>query len=68
VLDLSPASVPGAELHYRQRGKVYVRFPSRPGALCVVERGPTVTCNHTYVSKRHADASVVRLIMLLRDA
>ncbi len=68
VLDVSPASVPGAELHYRQRGKVYLRLPSRPGSLSVVERGPTVTCNHTYVSKRHAGASVVRLIALLRDA
>jgi hypothetical protein len=68
VLDLSPASVPGAELHYRQRGKVYFRLPSRPGSLSVVERGPTVTCNHTYVSKRHTGASVVRMIVLLRDA
>jgi hypothetical protein len=68
VLDVSPASVAGAELHYRQRGKVYFRFASRPGALSVVERGPTVTCNHTYVSKRHEGASVVRLIVRLRDA
>ncbi len=68
VLDLSPASVPGAEVHYRQRGKVYFRVASRPGSLSVVERGPTVTCNHTYVSQRHAEASVVRLIVRLRDA
>ena len=68
VLDLSPASVPGAEVHYRQRGKAYFRFASLPGAVSVVERGPAVTCNHTYVSKRHAGASVVRLVVLLRDA
>lgn len=68
MLDLSPASIPGAEVHYRQHGKVYFRFASRPGAVSVVERGPTVTCNHTYVSKRHTGASVVRLAVLLRGA
>jgi len=67
VLDLSPASVPGAEVHYRRRGQVYFRVPCAPGSLAIVERGPTVTCNHTYVSKRNPAASVVRLVMLLRD-
>jgi hypothetical protein len=67
VLDLSPASVPGAEVHYRRRGQVYFRVPCVPGSLAIVERGPTVSCNHTYVSKRHAAATVVRLMMLLRD-
>jgi hypothetical protein len=66
VLDLSAAPVPGAEVHYRRRGQVYFRVPAAPGTLAIVERGPTVTCNHTYVSKRHATA-VVRLIALLRD-
>lgn len=68
VLELSPASVPGAEVHYRRRGQVYFRAPCVPGAMAVVERGPTVTCNHTYVSKLHADASVVRFVVLLRNA
>lgn len=67
VLDVSPAAVPGAEVHYRHRGQVFFAFPSSPGALAVVERGPTVMCNHTYVSKRAAGASVVRLIALLRE-
>ena len=67
VLDLSPAGVPGAEVHYRHRGQVFFAVPSAPGALAVVERGPTVMCNHTYVSKRHVGASVVRLIALLRS-
>ncbi|MDX2086813.1 MAG: hypothetical protein SFX73_03130 [Kofleriaceae bacterium] len=66
VLDLSPATTPGAEVHYRRRGQVYFRVPSAPGTLSLVERGPTVTCNHTYVSKLHVGASVVRLIALLR--
>jgi len=65
TLDLSPASVPGAEVHYRRRGQVFVRFECVPGSLCVVERGPTVTCNHTYISKLHADAQVIRLVALL---
>jgi hypothetical protein len=67
VLDLSAASVPEAEVHYRHRGQVFFVFPSTPGTLALVERGPTVMSNHTHVSKRHADASVVRLIVLLRD-
>ena len=68
VLDLSAAAVPGAEVHYRRRGQVYFRVPCAPGSLAIIERGPTVSCNHTYVSKRHAGASIVRLMMLLRDA
>lgn len=68
TLDLSPAPVPGAEVHYRRRGQVFFRFPSTPGALAVVERGVTVTCNHTYVSKLHEGACVVRLVALLRDS
>jgi hypothetical protein len=68
VLDLSPSVVEGAEVHWRHRGQVFFTVPSTPGALTIVERGPTVMCNHTYVSKRHVDASVVRLVVLLRDA
>jgi hypothetical protein len=67
ILDLSPASVPGAEVHYRRRGQVYFRVPCVPGALSLVERGPTVTCNHTYVSRLHPAACVVRVVLLLRD-
>lgn len=66
VLDLSATVTPGAEVHYRRRGAVFFRVPSQPRALALVERGPTVTCNHTYVSKLHAGASVVRLVALLR--
>lgn len=68
VLDLSPASVAGADVHYRHRGQVFFTFASEPGALALVERGPTVMCNHTYVSKLHVGASVVRLMVLLRDS
>jgi hypothetical protein len=67
VLDLSRAGAPGAEVHYRHRGQVFFTFPSTPGALALVERGPTVMCNHTYVSKLHAGASVVRLVVLLAE-
>jgi hypothetical protein len=67
VLDLSAKRVPGAEVHYRHRGQVFFVFPSTPGALAIVERGPTVMCNQTYVSKMHVDALVVRLVVLLRD-
>jgi hypothetical protein len=68
VADLSPAAVPGAEVHYRRRGQVFFRVPSTPGAVSIVERGPTVTCNHTYVSKLLPPGTeVVRVIALLRE-
>jgi hypothetical protein len=65
TLDLSPAPC-AAEVHYRRRGQVYFRVPCEPGTLAIVERGPTVTCNHTYLSKLHPDARVIRLVALLR--
>lgn len=66
VVDLSPAPAPGAEVHYRHRGQVFFVFPSRPGAAAVVERGPTIMRNSTYVSKRWTSAEVVRMFALLR--
>ena len=54
-------------VHYRRRGQVFFRVPSAPRALALIERGPTVTCNHTYVSRLHPTADVIRLIVLLRD-
>lgn len=66
ILDLSTHAVPGAEVHVRHRGQVFFTVPSQPGALAIVERGPTVMTNHTYVSKRYADASLVRLVVLAR--
>jgi hypothetical protein len=67
VLDVSPAAVPDAAVHYRRRGNVVFAMPSQPGALAVVERGPTITSNHTYVSKRYPGVEVVRLVALLRE-
>jgi hypothetical protein len=64
TLDLSPASVPGAEVHYRRRGNVFFRMPSVPHSLAIVERGPTVSCNHTYISKLTPDALVIRYVVL----
>jgi len=66
VLDLSPAPMP-AEIHYRRRGSVFLRVPCVPRSLAVVERGPTVTRNHTYASKLHAGV-IVRLVMLATAA
>lgn len=43
---------------------VFLRMPCVPRTLALVERGPTVTRNHTYVSLRHAGAVAVRLVML----
>ena len=65
VLDLSPAVVPGAEVHYRRRGRTFFRVPSAPGSLAIVERGPTVACNHTYISRLVPDALVLRLVAVL---
>jgi hypothetical protein len=64
TLDLSPAPVAGAEVHYRRRGQVFLRVPCAPGSLAIVERGVTITCNHTYVSKLMPDAIVIRLVVL----
>jgi hypothetical protein len=64
MLDLSPASVPGAEAHYRRRGAVFFRMPCVPRMLAIVERGPTVSCNHTYISKLVPDALVIRYVVL----
>jgi hypothetical protein len=66
VLDVSAAAVPGAEVHYRRHGQVFHRVPSQPGVLSVVERDAAVTCHHTYVSKRHTTAELVRLMVRLR--
>lgn len=66
VLDLSPMSVPDAEIHWRHRGQVFFTMRSTPGAMTLVERGPTVMSNHTYVTKRWTGTAVVRLVVLLR--
>jgi sarcosine oxidase gamma subunit len=68
MLDLSAASVPGADVHYRRHGKVVFHVVSRPGALSVVERSAETSCHHAYVSKRYVGACVVRLVVRLRDA
>ena len=64
VLDLSPAPIAHAEVHYRQHGQVFFRVPCDPGSVAMVPRGPTVSCNFTYVSKLHTGAEVVRWIAL----
>ena len=65
IVDLSPAPV-DAEVHYRRRGQTFLRVPSVPGTASVVERGPAITCNHTYVSKRNPTACVIRVVALLK--
>jgi hypothetical protein len=66
ALDLSQAAIPGVEIHYRQLGEVYFAFGGPPGAMAIVERDKSVICNHTYVSKLHRGASIVRLMVRLR--
>ena len=65
MLDLSGAATAGAEVHYRRNGQLFHRVPSHPGALSVVERDATVTSHHTYVSKRHTTADLIRLVVRL---
>lgn len=67
IVDLSGAEVPGAEVHYRHRGRVFFVVPTMPGAMAFVERGPTVLANHTYVSRLHPEADVVRVVASLRE-
>ncbi len=66
VVDRSPASVP-AEVRYQRRGATFFRFPSQPGAAAIVERDPATRCHHTYVSKLHAGALVVRVVIQLAE-
>jgi hypothetical protein len=66
ALDLSGAAIDGVEIHYRQLGEVYFAFGGPPGAMAMVERDNSVICNHTYVSKLHRGASIVRLMVRLR--
>jgi hypothetical protein len=67
ILDLSPAAVPGAEVHYRRGGRGFWVMPSLPGGLSIVECAPGVTCHHTYVSKLHTSARVLRMVIRLDD-
>jgi hypothetical protein len=67
TVDLSPAPVAGAEVRYQRRGATFFRFPSQPGAAAIVERDPATRCHHTYVSKLHEGAVVVRLVVTLVD-
>ena len=66
VVDLSPAEVPRAELHYRRRGQVFFRVPSATHSLAIVDRTPVITCNHVYVSRSVPTADVIRLVATLR--
>lgn len=66
VLDLSAAPVADAEVHWRHRGQVYFTMPAAPCTLAIVERGPTVLVNHTYLSKRGTNP-VVRLNVMLAE-
>lgn len=67
ILDLSLAAVPGADVHYRRNGRGFWVMPSLPGALSVVECAPGVTCHHSYVSKIHTSARVLRMVIRLDD-
>ncbi len=67
VLDLSEAPTPGADLYYRRRGAAFLAVPASPGTLAIVERGPTVTAHHAYVSRRYPAARVVRLVARTRS-
>ncbi len=68
IVDLSQVAVPGAEVRYLRRSQAVFRLSSQPGMASIVERDPATRCHHTYVSKLHTGASVVRLVVQLRDA
>ena len=64
VFDLSPRPAV-AEVVYTRRGRPFFQVPCERGTLAIVERGPTVSSYHTYVSKRDPAADVQRLVALL---
>jgi hypothetical protein len=60
-LDLSAEKAPDAEVCYCHRRQVYWVVAPQPGALSLVQRGPTVQRYERYLSKLHAQAELVRL-------
>lgn len=68
TLDLSAGSCGEAEVVYTHRGQVYFAAPQRPGALALVERGPTVRRYDRYLTHRVGAAEILRLRMALRFA
>lgn len=64
VYDLSPRAA-ASEVVYLRRGRPFFQVPCARGTLAIVERGPTVSSYHTYVSKRDPAADVQRLVALL---
>ena len=68
IVDLSPSPTPGAEVRYRRgRGAVFFVVPSLPGSASIVERDPTTQAYHTYISKLHTGAMVLRHVVRLVD-
>lgn len=67
VIDVSARVVPGAEVHWRRNGKVFLRMPGVVGTAAIVERGLAVQAHHTYVSRRYEDAEIVRIVVRMRE-
>jgi hypothetical protein len=67
TVDCSEHAVTNAHLFYRRRGGVFFFLPSQPRSAAIVERGPSVNCHHSYISKRFPNAEIIRLVLLLRD-
>ena len=66
VADLSERAVTSAAVHYRDDGRPFFVARSSPLSLALVARSPATAANHTYLSKRYADAAVLRLMLRLR--
>jgi hypothetical protein len=66
TLDLSAGSSGEAEVIYTHRGQIFFAAPQQPGALALVERGPTVRRYDRYLTHCVGDAEIVRLRMALR--
>lgn len=68
TLDISERASGGAEICYCHRGRLVYAAPQIPGALAIVERGPSIRRYERYLSRRVGDAQVIRLRLVLHDA
>ncbi len=66
IADLSERAVAHAAVHYREDGRPFFIVRSSPLSVAMTARSPATAANHTYLSKRYADAAVLRLMLRLR--
>jgi hypothetical protein len=65
TLDVSVIATGGADICYTHRGQLFYAVPQIPGAVGLVQRGPTIRRYDRYLNHRAGDAEVIRLRLAL---